>query len=531
MPRLHFFLSEMTKPRHGKLKRDDHENWIFCQGLTNDLSNGIKLPDLSTNCQMLLDTGQLFRGHTKFCRVYTARNQAQLRDSVLRHVSAHGLTSLLAPSSLKYHNTMLPTDKTIWDAAYDEEFDGLASLPTWQVITEDQFKKLSTGVKALPTMAIATIKYDKHNHPKHANYRIVVLGNLDYHNCSKESTAAPVMSQLKLHILTSLAVYHKRVLKNCDIKQAFVQSSLPEDEVYFLKPPNGCPRSTPGTYWRLIRSLYVLCRAPKLWFEKLFSHLMAMGLHCSKTSPCLFVGHLIDGEPPIYVGIYVDDIIYCSSSDAVERKFESLLSTIGEVEFMGQVTKFLGIEFTWKHHPDGNLSVSLTQQSFAETLIESLNLSKASVSTFTSLYRSGLSIDSIPHEIMSPTDRDSLHLHYQSLVGSLNWLAHTTRPDLSTAVSLLAQHQSQPSSGHLTAARYVVRYLANTKNLGIYFTSTKRSNLESFLHFPLPTHVLSMADANWGPQEASQSTSIMELPLFASCSMSVFYVDCLGPLH
>jgi hypothetical protein len=240
-------------------------------------------------------------------------------------VSAHGLTSLIAPPSIKHHNTMLPTDKTIWDAAYDEEFDGLASLPTWQVVNEDQFKQLSKGIKALPTMAIATIKYDANNRPKHAKYRIVVLGNLDYHNWSKESTAASVMSQLELCILTSLAVYHKRVLKNCDIKQAFVQSSLPKDEVYFLKPPNGCPHSTPGTYWRLIRSLYGLHRAPKLWFEKLCSHVTAMSLHCSKTSPCLFVGHLIDGAPPIYVGIYVDDIIYFSCSDAVERKFEFIV--------------------------------------------------------------------------------------------------------------------------------------------------------------------------------------------------------------
>jgi hypothetical protein len=281
------------------------------------------------------------------------------------------------------------------------------------------------------------------------------------------------MLQLELRILTSLAVYHKRVLKNCVIKQAFVQSSLPEDEVYFLKPPNGCPRSTPGTYWHLIRSLYGLRRALKLWFEKLSSHLMKMGLRCSKNSPCLFVGHIIDGEPPIYIGIYVDDIIYFSSSDIVERKFENLLSSIGEVEFMGQVTQFLGIEFTWNHHSDGNISITLTQQSFAETLIESLNLSTASVSTFTTPCRSGLAIDSIPHEVMSQTDRDTLRLNYQSLVGSLNWLAHTTRPDLSTVVSLLAQHQSNPSSGHLTAARYVVRYLANTKHLGIYFTSTK----------------------------------------------------------
>jgi hypothetical protein len=198
---------------------------------------------------------------------------------------------------------------------------------------------------------------------------------------------------------------------------------------------------------------------------------------------------------------------------------------------MGQVTQFLGIEFTWKRHKDGHLSVSLTQQSFAETWIESLGFASASVSTFTTTYRSGLPIDSVSYQNMSSADRDILRLQYQSLVGSLNWLAHTTRPDLSTVVSLLAQHQSNPSPGHFESARYVVRYLANTKTLGIYFTSTKRSTMESFLHFPLPHQVLSMADANWGPQDASQTKSPMELPLFVSRSMSAFYVDLLGPLH
>jgi hypothetical protein len=66
-----------------------------------------------------------------------------------------------------------------------------------------------------------------------------------------------------------------------------------------------------------------------------------------------------------------------------------------------------------------------------------------------------------------------------------------TRPDILTAVSLLAQHQSDPSPGHLEAAHYDVRYLANTKTLGIYFTSCRRSTLESFLHFPVPQNILS----------------------------------------
>jgi hypothetical protein len=262
----------------------------------------------------------------------------------------------------------------------------LESLPTWEVISEDEYRQLSKGQRALPTMAIATIKYDANNSPKRAKYQLVVLGNLDYHTWSKEATAAPVMSQLELRLLTSLAVYHRQVLKNCDVKQAFIQSKIPDNEEYFLCPPPGCLRSKPGQYWRLLRSLYGLKQAPKLWYEMLSSHLKSMGLCQSTISPCIFTGVLVPGEPPVFVGIYVDDIIYFSSSDVVERKFEEFLSSIGSVEFMGEVGLFLGTEFTWVEHADDHLSVSLTQQSFTETLLESLTVSRSSQSSFLTPY-------------------------------------------------------------------------------------------------------------------------------------------------
>ena len=201
--------------------------------------------------------------------------------------------------------------------------------------------------------------------------------------------------------------------------------------------------------------MYGLKRAPKLWYTMLSNHLRSMGLKQSAHSPCIFTGTLIPGEPPIYVGIYVDDIIYFSSSDKVERKFEELLSTLGTVDFMGQVSLFLGTEFSWVHHDDGNISVSLTQQSFIESLLDTLGITHTTIATFTSPYKFGCSIDSIPPVEMSSTEQDALRLKYQSLIGSLNWLAHTTRPDLSTAVSLLAQRQSSPSPGHYDSAFYV----------------------------------------------------------------------------
>jgi hypothetical protein len=108
---------------------------------------------------------------------------------------------------------------------------------------------------------------------------------------------------------------------------------------------------------------------------------------------------------------------------------------------MGQVSLFLGTEFSWVQHKDGHITVSFTQQSFAETLIESLGLESIRPSTYLTPYCSGHSIDSVLHVSMPALERDTLRPKYQSLLDSLNWLAHTTRPDLYTAVSLLEQHQ------------------------------------------------------------------------------------------
>jgi hypothetical protein len=189
-----------------KLHCADDGLWFFSPGVSTDVRKRFFLLNFEANCHTLLDSTQLFRGYSKFQRVYQACNQVQLHSYVLRHVSAHGLTSLIAPTSLKNHLCLNDTDKKIWNDAYHEEYDGLTLLPTWEVITEDQFCQLSKGVKPLPTMAIATLKYDENNGAKCAKYCIVVLGNHYPHHWSKESTAAPVMSQLELRILTSLAI-------------------------------------------------------------------------------------------------------------------------------------------------------------------------------------------------------------------------------------------------------------------------------------------------------------------------------------
>ena len=60
-------------------------------------------------------------------------------------------------------------------------------------------------------------------------------------------------------------------------------------------------------------------------------------------------------------------------------------------------------------------------------------------------------------------------IFYQRLTGSLNHLAVFTRPDITFAVSKLAQFNSNPTAIHLKAALHVLRYLKGTRNLCIVY--------------------------------------------------------------
>ncbi len=62
---------------------------------------------------------------------------------------------------------------------------------------------------------------------------------------------------------------------------------------------------------------------------------------------------------------------------------------------------------------------------------------------------------------------------YQSAVGSLMYLAVSTRPDISYAVGSLARFNSKPTEKHWTALKRVLRYLKGTVNLGILYSKAK----------------------------------------------------------
>eukprot|EP00798_Chlamydomonas_sp_ICE-L_P004964 gene4964-biopygen15274 len=67
-----------------------------------------------------------------------------------------------------------------------------------------------------------------------------------------------------------------------------------------------------------------------------------------------------------------------------------------------------------------------------------------------------------------------------AIVGSLNYLAVCTRPDIAQAVNRLARHSSKPMAEHMAAATGILRYLAGTPTHGILYTSSRAPSMTGF---------------------------------------------------
>ena len=74
---------------------------------------------------------------------------------------------------------------------------------------------------------------------------------------------------------------------------------------------------------------------------------------------------------------------------------------------------------------------------------------------------------------------------FRELVGGLQYLAFSTRPDICYAVNAVSQYSSNPGKAHWTAAKRVLRYLKGTKSMKL--TYSKEGN-EGFVGY---------SDADW----------------------------------
>ncbi|XP_021854633.2 uncharacterized mitochondrial protein AtMg00810-like [Spinacia oleracea] len=191
-----------------------------------------------------------------------------------------------------------------------------------------------------------------------------------------------------------------------------------------------------------------------------------MGFVIAKSDTSLFT--FKHGDDMAYLLLYVDDIILCTSSDALRDRLIYHLKTEFPMSDLGPLNYFLGISVS--RTPSYML---LSQQKYAQEILE-----RACMGTCKPVDTNAkLSADSGP-PVADLTQ-------YRSLAGALQYLTFT-RPDIAYAVQQVCLFMHDPREPHLYALKRILRYIQGTIDHGLhlYPTSTLR--------------LITYSDVDWG---------------------------------
>jgi len=252
--------------------------------------------------------------------------------------------------------------------------------------------------------------------------RLVAQGFSQKEGVDFEETFAPMARIEAIRILLAFAASKGFKLYQMDVKSAFLNGYI-EEEVYVKQPPGFENPKYPNHVYKLHKALYGLKQAPSTWYERLKSFLLAKGFEMGSVDKTLFL--LKHGTDMLLVQIYVDDIIFGSSSHGLVAKFSEMMSREFEMSMMGELTFFLGLQI--KQTQEGTF---IHQGKYTKDLLRKFDMGEAKplstpMSTTTALDedKEGQAVD---------------QKEYRSMIGSLLYLT-ATRPDIQFTVCLCAR--------------------------------------------------------------------------------------------
>ena len=113
-------------------------------------------------------------------------------------------------------------------------------------------------------MCVLVVKNEKDRKPLRAKSRILVLGNFEDHLYQKPQRYAPVLKYSCLRLLTAKSVGDKRIHQQGDLKNAFCNATLPDNDVTAIRPPIVDPAFQENEYWLLKKTLYGSRQSPTI---------------------------------------------------------------------------------------------------------------------------------------------------------------------------------------------------------------------------------------------------------------------------
>jgi histone deacetylase 1/2 len=377
------------------------------------------------------------------------------------------------PDTMYLHEALKAPDRAEFIKAMQQEVRDHEERGHWELIPKSQVPE---GTIILP--AVWSMKRKRRintNEVYKWKARLNVHGGKQIKNVHYWETYSPVVKWSSIRLFLMLAAIKKWQTRQVDFVLAYPHADIETD--LYMDLPRGfeIQDSTAPYCLKLKKNLYGQKQAGRVWNKFLHQGLTDLGFEQSKVDECVYY------RGSSILLCYIDDtIIIDPSNKEIDKIIAQLRERKFDVQDEGQIEDYLGVRI--QHKKDGTIEMS--QPHLIKQILQDLNLIRPPGATKPSRYEpKALDTPSTSTVILERNLDGDPHEEtwsYRSVIGKLNYLEKSSRPDLAYSVHNAARFSSNPKTNHSQAVKRIGRYLLGTKDKGIVFKPDPSRSLEVF---------------------------------------------------
>jgi len=343
-------------------------------------------------------------------------------------------------------------------AAMDEEINAHTKNEHWKVRKRSEVPEFT---KILPSVWAMRRKRRISTHePYKWKARINLHGGKQEHGVNYWETYAPVVGWTTIRLFMILTIMNGWSSRQIDFVLAYPQADI--ETTMYMEIPRGFQfKGSRLTHClELVKNLYGQKQAGRVWNQYLHDGLVARGFKQSKVDMSLYyrgkVALLIYTDDGILIGPTpkdINDVIKLLKKKAGKEDEFRAFNMTDE----GDLCDYLGVKVD--HLPNG--AIKLSQPHLIQQILNDLGFNERTVSKSTpapSTQKIGRDLHGSPM---------SEGWNYRSVIGKLNFVEKSTRPEIAYAVHQCARFSSDPKESHATAVKRIAKYLQGTKDKGL----------------------------------------------------------------
>ena len=320
------------------------------------------------------------------------------------------------------------------------------------------------GRKPITCRWVYDIKRDAEGKIKLFKARLVVHGYKQVEGIDFQKTFSSTIQMRTFRLIVALAVNLGLKLTQYDISNAFLNGTL-EEEVY-MEPPPGY--TTPnGMVWKLLKGLYGLKQASRIWQETLYGKLKEVGMKVCKTESGILYIRCTSSNEILILACWVDDLIIATKNNSLREKIEGILEKHFITKILGALSLYVGVVVEQKSLYDAFLH----QKPYAKGTVKKYIGDDVRISKIPASSTERLSKIDCP---VTDEEKEKIKYPYINATGSLLYLVVCTRPDMFYGTMQLAKFNANPGEKHVKASKMMLRYLAGTLDDGLHFSKDAR---------------------------------------------------------